>query len=125
MGRGTLSCRGQMEKYSTAPVPPRAMTHEQAPAWRDPGGRRRDGPGAFPSEQHLPPPSTAVHGGLRAGQASCCEAGGAGARGNACKGRRAGQSEVGWTTCAPGARRTLSMLLLLVFGGKGIYNKWC
>ena len=36
-----------------------------------------------------------------------------------------GQSEVGWTTCAPGARRTLSMLLLLVFGGKGIYNKWC
>jgi len=30
------------------------MTHEQAPAWRDPGGRHRDGPGAFPSEQHLP-----------------------------------------------------------------------
>ena len=44
---------------------------------------------------------------------------------NACGGRRAGQSEVGWTTCAPGARRTLSMLLLLLFGGKGIYNKWC
>jgi hypothetical protein len=42
------------------------MTHEQAPAWRGPGGRHRDGPGAFPSEQHLPPPapSTAVLGDL-------------------------------------------------------------
>ncbi len=47
----------------TAPVPARAMTHEQAPAWRGPGGRHRDGPGAFPSEQHLPP-STAVLGDL-------------------------------------------------------------
>ncbi len=42
---------------------------------------------------------------------------GAGARGNACKERRAGQSEVRLTTGAPGARRTLSMLLLRVFGG--------
>ena len=78
----------------TAPVPARAMTHEQAPAWRDPGGRHRDGPGAFPSEQH-PPPSTAVPGGLRAGQASCCGAGGAGARGNACKWRRAVRVRLG------------------------------
>ena len=31
------------------------MTHERAPARRDPGGRHGDGPGAFPSEQHLPP----------------------------------------------------------------------
>ena len=31
------------------------MTHEPAPARRDPGGRHGDGPGAFPSEQHLPP----------------------------------------------------------------------
>ena len=36
------------------------MTHEQAPAWRDPGGRHRDGPGAFPSEQHPPPPQRSL-----------------------------------------------------------------
>ena len=42
---------------------------------------------------------------------------GAGARGNACKGMKAGQSEVRLTAGAPGACRTLSMLLLLVFGG--------
>ncbi len=36
------------------------MTLEQAPAWRDPGGRHRDGPGAFPSEQHPPPPQRSL-----------------------------------------------------------------
>ena len=45
-------------------------------------------------------PWAVVPGGLRAGQASCCGAGGAGARGNACKWTRAVRSEVGFTTGA-------------------------
>ena len=40
-------------------------------------------------------PWAVVPGGLRAGQASCCGAGGAGARGNACKWRRAVRVRLG------------------------------